>query len=345
MSLIAAGTGAAPAPVPIETAPIATTAIAKNIAGVRSISQEMETTSLSCTGKVRTPYIACVPLRMAFRMNISRWEIKKALFTKNKMENFSTSKLKHLTTRLKTTYNQNENDIQKKKALIGIIEIILNENAINHNITKGEFYKLNLIHSSFHSKEKTEPSEVVSLMTGGFPNCSYTGTNKIAYFLSGGLEIEGISVENIIKYTGKELEEGHRYIQFLFPINTESKYNLKANLVDDETIALYASDPVLRADHLGIFNYMLGFFELTLDNNGEVIPLRDFESPGANVPVWLKKENHNQLRLTRIMHSLNLLGNREAAMALQKEIVRLGELFNINTMTLEHWKGSVNIMI
>nr|WP_326031588.1 hypothetical protein [Vibrio cholerae] len=53
-----------------------------------------------------------------------------------------------------------------------------------------------------------------------------------------------------------------------------------------------------------------------LQRVGSTIDVRDELAPHAH--YWLKPKNHNQLRITRMIRSLYLLGNEEIAESLQQ---------------------------
>ena len=103
-----------------------------------------------------------------------------------------------------------------------------------------------------------------------------------------------------------QLERDHHYIQWLFPLTRESEAVFAPRLRDFE-VEILRGDPLLRAELLDSFRQILNFWGFALAEGGgvSVSPSRDFAERRI---VWMSRENHNYLRVSRVLGSLNLLG-------------------------------------
>ncbi|WP_025820597.1 opioid growth factor receptor-related protein [Shewanella marina] len=136
------------------------------------------------------------------------------------------------------------------------------------------------------------------------------------------------------------LEYDHKYIQMLFPMDTGSKFNKHAALITDVERALFAKSPELRVIQLRSFDMMLDFYGLQRD--GKNISAKDELSPKSH--DWLKSRNHNQLRITRIIRSLALLGQFELAQKFCVTMTELGQAYgDITPITYSYWQQALII--
>lgn len=166
--------------------------------------------------------------------------------------------------------------------------------------------------------------------------------DPIIDFYSGGRDAAGRTLSEILSWSDERLEAVHDYIQWLFPTREPSGVNPLAPLVTDATAAAFAADAVLR-DRLRLaLDRMLVFYGLRrkgprieIDPSG--FPLRS--------RVWLRPGNHNHLRLTRLLHSLAVLGLRDDALALRRclldDVCAGPDGGNVSKRTAEFWRAAV----
>lgn len=132
-------------------------------------------------------------------------------------------------------------------------------------------------------------------------------TQLINFYLGNSPDSEGRYLSDILDWNDEQLEESHDYIQWLFPLEEPSQFNPDAPLLDNITRAAFLNSEELRGNMVLAFNRMLKFYNLTQTHeltNGKschVVPTRE------STP-WVTKGNHNYLRLTRMLRSLNLCG-------------------------------------
>ena len=148
--------------------------------------------------------------------------------------------------------------------------------------------------------------------------------DPIVLFYSGGVDGNGRTLREVLAWSDTTLEAVHDYIQWVFPTRQPSAVNPSAPLVTAHTIRAFAADPPCAAHCSRPSRACCAFYGL-----------RRVATPGGTVRVeidpprfadraahWLRPNNHNHLRLTRIMQSLATLGLPEDAKALQHCLVR-----------------------
>lgn len=125
--------------------------------------------------------------------------------------------------------------------------------------------------------------------------------NAIFAFYNGSApDHRGRYLRDILKWPDDRLESVHDYIQWMFPLMEPSGVNPSAPVLDQATIRAFDSAAELRAS----FTRMLSFYGLRYEPV-EVTHAPDFEQRASN---WLSPNNHNHLRITRILKCLRLLG-------------------------------------
>jgi len=118
--------------------------------------------------------------------------------------------------------------------------------------------------------------------------------------------------DQILRFDDDRLEDVHDFIQWLFPLPERSAANPSAPILDDAAIDAFARHPQLRAALRQSLDRMLEFYGFGWSGE-RIVKARCFADRSAN---WLRPGNHNHLRLTRILRSLQLLGEEGAAQAL-----------------------------
>jgi hypothetical protein len=137
----------------------------------------------------------------------------------------------------------------------------------------------------------------------------------VSFYAGHAVDDRGRWLRQIWLWPDEKLERVHDYIQWLFPLTEPSGFNPEAPILDEETICEFRADPALRANLRVSFERMLVFYGLELieDSPPRVVPSKSFRERSSN---WLTPSNHNHLRITRILKSLQLLGLEEEAAAL-----------------------------
>ncbi len=130
--------------------------------------------------------------------------------------------------------------------------------------------------------------------------------NLVAFYRGAEPNNNGFTLNQILSWDDANLEAVHTYIQWLFPLAERSDYNPTDPVLDQATIDTFRNDPLLRGQVLRSLRRMLAFYGLQMDEATRVIT----RAPNFNArsAVWLTPENHNFLRITRIIKSLGILG-------------------------------------
>jgi hypothetical protein len=171
--------------------------------------------------------------------------------------------------------------------------------------------------------------------------------DPIVRFYSGGTDGSGRTLREILAWDDGTLEEAHDYIQWVFPTEQPSGVNPSAPLVKGETIRAFRADPDLRKTMLDAFTRMLAFYGLrrVTDDAGAARVSIDESRFQQRAQTWLRPQNHNHLRLTRIMKSLSALGLRGEAAALQRcllhDVAEGAGADRITPATLRFWREAV----
>ena len=164
----------------------------------------------------------------------------------------------------------------------------------------------------------------------------------VAFYRAEKPDDRGRYLHDILAKDDAWLEYTHDYIQWLFPIRTVG-VNLNAPPADDATVEAFHADAALRASLRWSFARMLSFYGLRWKGDDEIVRAEDFERKRQ----WLSAGNHNYLRLTRIMTSLRLLGDADAASALYRCLLeidgdeRAAGRESISSTTLAYWEDAI----
>ena len=132
-------------------------------------------------------------------------------------------------------------------------------------------------------------------------------------------DFHGRLINDIWNYSDEDIENIHDFIQVLFPLDQQSRNSSNRFFIQDQAII-----PVIKKSELAQANFkqscewFLGFL-------------------GRN-PKWQKGYDHNQLRITRIIKSLNLLSSYENALAFYQSMVKLiKDDHSISQTTYDYW--------
>lgn len=160
----------------------------------------------------------------------------------------------------------------------------------------------------------------------------------IDFYRGEGADAEGRRLDDILTWRDNMLEAVHDFIQWLFPLPEPSRFNPDAPLLTPDDIAAFRRDPALRANLLRSFQRILTFLGLQLRDDGEVV-----EGDFVRIEQVFGYQNHNWLRITRILRSLHLLGLGAEAQALYRRLedFHTRRRFPIGDDTFRYWTGAV----
>jgi hypothetical protein len=122
----------------------------------------------------------------------------------------------------------------------------------------------------------------------------------IDFYLKVAPNCDGLTLEDIWRFSDDDLEHSHDVIQWLFPTIEPSMFNPDAPSLTKRDIELWNSNPELRHNLRDSLNRFLVFLGIDYDD-GQM----SLKSKKEN--VWYGF-NHNWLRITRVLNCLSTLG-------------------------------------
>lgn len=156
----------------------------------------------------------------------------------------------------------------------------------------------------------------------------------------------GRRLADIQKWNDMQLEQVHDYIQWLFPLTEASAYNSEAPILTTDDIAAFRASPELRKAQIKSFERLLAFygFRIVDEGDGKKIKIDPTAEFGIQSRNWLRPGDHNLLRITRILRSLELLGSETHArawLACLEGVLQTTEGSKIGPRTLAFWRAAV----
>lgn len=159
-------------------------------------------------------------------------------------------------------------------------------------------------------------------------------------FLRGeGRDDRGRRLADIRALDDEQLEQRDDFMQWLFPLDIASSGAAGPAVLSPEDVAAIRRDPALRASLRRSLDRMLAFYGLAWDGDRASIRLAPFFALRA--AAWLGRGSRDFARIARILRSLVLAGEREAAQALLQVLRELhsgpyGRV--IGAQALDAWK-------
>lgn len=159
----------------------------------------------------------------------------------------------------------------------------------------------------------------------------------------------GRSWSEIVSQTDEWLEKTHDYIQIIFPLEEPSEFNVNApTLTEEDILSFQEKDSLLRKRLKTSLFVMLMFYGIELYSGGtfskyKIKFIKDRESFDERSKIWISRNNHNYMRITRILKSLCLLGLRPYAEAFLECLLEIKKEFEfeISNTTVEFWRQAV----
>lgn len=143
-------------------------------------------------------------------------------------------------------------------------------------------------------------------------------TQLIKFYTENGKDHAGRVFGDLIQFNNKELEDCHDYIQWLFPTETRSQFNLDTPTLDQETAVALFDNEVFHVRFQESIKVMLAFWGFKCSNS-----LSGLFLPKHSIQNWMLLDDHNLLRMTRFMESCRLLGYQQVATKLFEVLLAL----------------------
>jgi hypothetical protein len=133
-----------------------------------------------------------------------------------------------------------------------------------------------------------------------------TSNINIVDFLEGAEpNINKLYIQDIWDLSDEEIENTHDFIQWLFPTDKPSRYNLAAPVLSEQDILNIQNSEKAKKNLKYSANWFLNF----LDRHS----------------YWIHKDDHNQLRIKRIKKCLRLLIDKNLSEKFLIQVNRLKE--------------------
>lgn len=162
----------------------------------------------------------------------------------------------------------------------------------------------------------------------------------IDFYRDSGPDVRNRKLYDMQEWDDLTLETSHDYIQWMFPIPELSRFNPDAPVLDQSTLLYFQTDVKIQANLLRSYHRMLDFYGFETSIGGPVVKSKDFEMKRSN---WLRPNNHNHLRITRILRCLLLTGFEQEAkefFSALKEI-RDSEFGAVTSKTFHFWQSAI----
>ena len=139
----------------------------------------------------------------------------------------------------------------------------------------------------------------------------------IEFYSGRGTDTDGRFLRDLRRWDFNRLEIVHDYIQWLFPLRVRSQFNPDAPLLDEDTIRRFLGDDGSEAGVAGVVSSRCSRF------TGSSLHEENGQPAVETGPDWETRQrqwlffgdNHNLLRITRILTCLGTLGLRDHARA------------------------------
>ncbi len=127
-------------------------------------------------------------------------------------------------------------------------------------------------------------------------------------------------IQSIPNWSDSSLEHIHDYIQWVFPLDIPSEYNPNAPILTVEDVCILRSHPEFHGRVRGIYGRMILFL--------------------STQDCWYSN-NHNMLRITRMIKSLRLMGFEHLSEDLRDFLAEMAEVHSIDKSVLIYWTDAM----
>ncbi|KAI8627241.1 opioid growth factor receptor conserved region-domain-containing protein [Xylariaceae sp. FL1651] len=163
-------------------------------------------------------------------------------------------------------------------------------------------------------------------------------------------DAEGRTLDGILGWDDDLLEAHHSYIQTIFPLPEASGFGHSAPIIDEETMLIFRNSPELKSSLLRALERMLAFYGFNLEvrdpsgsTNAPQVTISPKENTEENFARWLRRIDHNHLRITRIIRSLRVLGLEDAARAFFEALIDVIRTYGrVGSSSIGFWTRALN---
>ena len=149
-------------------------------------------------------------------------------------------------------------------------------------------------------------------------------TTELDRYLAGrGTDARGRTASDVIALSDRELERSHDWVQWLFPLPTQSSAVPDAPILSKADLAAIKADATALATLQRAVDRMIVFYDST--------------------DHWLQRFDHNHLRITRILQSVRLLLGQSSAQVLYDRLMARHDSAGapVNSNSLRYWRNAL----
>lgn len=159
-----------------------------------------------------------------------------------------------------------------------------------------------------------------------------TDKDTIIAFLEGRTEdYKGRTLQDILDCSDKKMEECHDQVQWMFPLHEESKFAQTYPVLTKETVEAAKDNDTVKANLCIATDRMLGFYGMRQGREDIDIQRK-----------WCKANDHNLLRITRIIRCLRFFGLENEAKDFHSRALKAAEYFDLSNVTKAYWWRAAN---
>jgi hypothetical protein len=142
----------------------------------------------------------------------------------------------------------------------------------------------------------------------------------VDFFCGNSRDSAGRTIEQILEFDENDIENYHDFIQWIFPTSEESSYNSNAPIISNNFKNILSSNNVATCNFCRTCRMFIDF--IGFECKDDTIVAKE------KATMFYDRPQHNLLRITRVLNSLNQLGKISCS---QKLFLILENIYNKHT--------------
>ena len=143
--------------------------------------------------------------------------------------------------------------------------------------------------------------------------------------------------KDILQFDENEIEYEHDFIQWIFPTIEKSRFNSDAPVIDKSFSERFQKDELAKSNYCKSCQLYLNYIGFCCDGQGKIKSIK----PGRIYELPF----HNYLRVTRMLNSLNQVGNNTCSANLYQALMKdvRTDSNKIDEKTLKYWRETQKV--
>ena len=143
--------------------------------------------------------------------------------------------------------------------------------------------------------------------------------------------------KDILQFDENEIEYEHDFIQWIFPTIEKSRFNSDAPVIDKSFSERFQKDELAKSNYCKSCQLYLNYIGFCCDGQGKIKSIK----PGRIYELPF----HNYLRITRMLNSLNQVGNNTCSANLYQALMKdvRTDSNKIDEKTLKYWRETQKV--